>query len=240
LLVLNEYQLDQLRKSGIPDKTRSQTEWGIRVWRDWSIARNHCSEDIHIPSEFVVAACHCDIDKFMSHFVTEFRWQNGLVYPPLSLHQLCCSLQRAARFEGVAINLFEDKKVLKFQATLDAEMKRLSVMGMGMKKQVQPIGAQEDERLWQLGLLGDHSAQALVDTIVFQMGLFFALRSGQEHRRLHHANSQVKLFEPPSGRPHLVYQENKSKTGIKHMKKMPKQVTQYANLSDPSRCVVRL
>jgi len=63
-------------------------------------------------------------------------------------------------------------------------MKRLAAMGKGMKKQVQPIGNDEEERLWQLRLLGDHSAQALVDTMVYQMGLFFALHSIQEHCRL--------------------------------------------------------
>ena len=109
-----------------------------------------------------------------------------------------------------------------------------------MKKQAQPIGNDEEERLWQLG---DHSAQALIDTMVYQMGLFFALWSGQEHHRLRHVSSQVKLFEPPGGRPYLFYQEDKSKTnqgGIKHTRKVPKEVTQYANLSDPSRCFVQL
>ena len=97
--------------------------------------------------------------------------------------------------------------------------------------------------MWQLGLLGDHSAQALVDTMVFQMGLYFALRSGQEHRRLRYHPSQVTLFEPPGGRAYLVYQEDVSKTnqgGIKHMKKVPKEVVHYSNQSDPSRCFVRL
>ena len=64
--------------------------------------------------------------------------------PPLSL---CCSLQKAARFDGFAINFFEDKKFLKFQATLDAKMKCLSAMGKGMRKQAQPIGNDEEERL---------------------------------------------------------------------------------------------
>jgi len=73
---------------------------------------------------------------------------------------------------------------------------------------VQPINNDEEERLWQLGLLGDYSAQALVE---YQMGLFFPLQSGQEHCRLRHTNSQVKLFEPSGGWPYLYYQEDKSK-----------------------------
>ena len=130
-----------------------------------------------------------------------------------------------------------------FRSTVDAEMKQISAMGKG-KKQAQPISTEEEEILWQLGLLGDHSAQALVDTMVFQMGLFFALRSGQEHCRLRHGNSQVRLFEPPGGRSYLLYQqEDMSKTnqgGIKHMKKSPKEVIQYANQNDPLRCFVWL
>ena len=53
-------------------------------------------------------------------------------------------------------------------------------MGKGIKKQAQPTGNDEEERLWQAGsrLLGDHSAQAFVDTMLY------ALRSGQEHCRL--------------------------------------------------------
>ena len=51
---LNEHQMDQLRKSAVPDKTRAQTEWGVGVWRDWALARNCNNSDVVIPSEFVV------------------------------------------------------------------------------------------------------------------------------------------------------------------------------------------
>ena len=68
---LNEHQMDQLRKGAVPDKTRAQTEWGVRVWRDWALERNCNNSDVVIPSEFVVAAQHSDIDSFMCYFVTE-------------------------------------------------------------------------------------------------------------------------------------------------------------------------
>jgi len=79
--------------------------------------------------------------------------------------------------------------------------------------------------------------------LLIQWRIIFPLRSGQEHRRLRHGNSQMKLFEPLGGRLYLYCQEDKSITNqgsIKHMIKVPKEVTQYANLSDPSRCFVWL
>ena len=40
------------------------------------------------------------------------------------------------------------------------------------------------------------------------MRLYFALQSGQEHRRLQYWPSQVTLFDPPGGHAYLVYQED--------------------------------
>ena len=42
-----------------------------------------------------------------------------------------------------------------------------------------------------MGLLGDHNAKVLLNTMVFEVGFFFALRSGNEHRRLRHSPSPI-------------------------------------------------
>ena len=60
-------------------------------------------------------------------------------------------------------------------------------------KQAEPIRAEKEERLWSMGLLGQHSPQTLLDTIVFMCGTYFALRSGQEHRSL--PVDQMKVVE---------------------------------------------
>ncbi len=65
---------------------------------------------------------------------------------------------------------------------LDSEMKRLQATGLGSKvNKADVISEEAEETLWQKKLLGDHSPQSLVDTVLYMNGLYFALRSGSEH-----------------------------------------------------------
>ena len=59
-------------------------------------------------------------------------------------------------------------------------MKKLNGTGKYItKRQAQPISTIEEGRLWELGLLGDSSPAVLLNTIVWQIGLYFALRSNE-------------------------------------------------------------
>ena len=64
-------------------------------------------------------------------------------------------------------------------------MKRLQRSGHGsQKKKAEPLTIEEEEMLWQKGLLGANNPQALVDSMVVLNGIYFALRNGSEHRQL--------------------------------------------------------
>ena len=122
-------------------------------------------------------------------------------------------------------------------------MKRIQQKGSGTKKRKAEPLTEEEEVLWEKGVLGDHSPQSLLNTIIFMNGLYFALRSRKEHRDLRFQPSQICLIERDGERSYLEYTVDESKNrpgGLKGRHIQRKTVKHYANDSNPSRCFVRL
>ena len=71
------------------------------------------------------------------------------------------------------VDFFKNAEFTSFRSSLDAEMKRLQSTGIGStRKQAEPLTVEEEELLWEKGILG-----GLLRTMIFMNGLFFALRS---------------------------------------------------------------
>ena len=122
-------------------------------------------------------------------------------------------------------------------------MKQRKSTGAYKKKKANIISEELEDVLWEKRLLGDSNPQVLLDTMVYYLEYYFALRSGMEQQRLRYYPSQLTLVENPGTRPYLHYKEDVSKTnqgGLKHRRKEPKEVIQYANTDNPDRCIVRL
>jgi len=109
-----------------------------------------------------------ELNYWLSILVVEVRKKKdpGSVYPPNTLYQLCCGLQRHMRENDQPdLNVFTDPAFKHFQDCLDAKMKRLTGMGVGSKvKEAQAFSEQEEIQLWNLGLLGDSSPKVLLDS----------------------------------------------------------------------------
>ena len=96
------------------------------------------------------------------------------------------------------LNVFEEPTFKHFQDYLDAEMKRLTNIGVGSTvKQAEPLCEDQEQKLWNLGLLGEDSPSVLLNTMVFLIGKDFSLRSGREHRNLKF--SQLTLVPGTAG-----------------------------------------
>ena len=236
-------ELQQAQKLAVPKTTQKSTQWAVNIWKEWSAQRRDIAPLItrNWPP-YLLIQNSSQLDYWLSMFVLEVRRRDGLPYPPNTLYSMCCGLMRYVRDLHPEVNFFKQPEFAGFRKSLDGEMKRLRQAGLGVtKKQAEPITSQEENSLWEKGLLGDHNPQVLLDTMVFYCGLYFALRSGTEHRSLQF--QQIELVEPKDGKAYLKYVENFSKNnagGLAHRKLQPKQVEHHANLSNPQRCFVRL
>ena len=180
----------------------------MRLWETWAKDRS-LSTGVPVPP-----LAHLDVQQlqyWLCHFIHEARKKDGLEYPPNTLYHLVCGIMRHIRHNcgRPEIDFFKDSR---FRSSLDAEMKRLQSAGIGsVKKQAEPLTIEEEERLWENKILGDHNPKALLNTMMYMTGLYFALRSGVEHRQLRHYPSQIELVENQGERAYLIYREDISK-----------------------------
>ena len=149
------------------------------------------------------------------------------------------------RSNGRQVNFLVDKQFCGLRSVLDARMKELSKVGLGInKKQADVISELQENMLWENGQLGSESPKQLLDTLLYLFGLNFALRAGREHRNLRTGPlSQIKIYTSPSGRRYLEYTEDVSKSntgGLRHRNVAPKVTRAYENLIKPERCVVNI
>ena len=221
---VTEADIQHAKQNAVPKSTKRDTEYCTRMWKEWCPSREQSSNCVIPPL--------CELNKsqlqhWMSRFVMELRKKDGSVFPPNSLHHICCGLMRYLRSSGKPeLDIFKDSEFAEFRTVLDSQMKRLKAAGIGAnKKKAEPITVEEEEILWQKGLLGDSNPQTLVDTMLFMNGIYFALRGGKEHRDLRHEPSQILLVEKPGERSYLKYAEDISKNhpgGLKGRNVTPK------------------
>ena len=234
--------VQEAQQKAVPHNTLKATNWAVNAFKEWSAHRRSINKN-RCPSHlFIMAKNKFELNYWMTRFVLEARRKDGKEYPPNTLHQICCGILRFIREIEPDIDIFKDTAFKEFQRTLDSEMMRLRRNGLGCNpRKANPITEDEEELLWSTGVLGDKTPQTLVNTIVYMCGLFFALRSGSEHRQLKMNN--IELVEKSGEPAQLVYTECVSKTcqgGLKNRKVKPKQVAHHQNLEKPERCFIRM
>lgn len=157
---------------------------------------------------------------------------------------LCC-IQHHMRQMGRFVSFFDDETFHGFKKVLDSKTKELSGRGLGIdKKRAEVISEEQEQYMWKHNIHGTDTStpQKLLDTLLFLLGLNFALRAGQEHRNLRVGKySQISVMKERKGLKYLEYKEDVSKTnrgGLQHRNVKPKVTRAYMNLRTPERCPV--
>ncbi|CAH3126147.1 unnamed protein product, partial [Pocillopora meandrina] len=111
IVIVNDEELEKRKESRIPANTRINTSWAVLNPDILNITHNE------------------ELNYWLSKFVVEVRKKKdpGTFYPPNTLYQLCCGIQRYMRDNGrPELNFFTHTSFKHFQDCLDAEMKRLT------------------------------------------------------------------------------------------------------------------
>ena len=118
-------------------------------------------------------------------------------------------------------------------------MKQLSRDGIiRQKNQAQPISIEQENSMWKSGVLGDDTPEKLVNTLLYLVGMHFALWAHNEYKALKvGAFSQLKIkVDPESQLWYLEYNEHRAKNhqcGIKSLHHKNKIVKAFENVEHP-------
>ena len=103
--VVSDSDLVKARQLAIPKCTREDTSYCIRVWEEWAKSR----PEHGVQMQPLLSMDTASLQYWLTHFILEVRKQNGLEYPPNTLHHLVCGIMRFLRQNGrPEVDFFKD------------------------------------------------------------------------------------------------------------------------------------
>ncbi len=229
------------------ESTNHKIGWAVSLYHDWRRARIDSGE---LNDIFQIINSDVDepgLDKLnlstaLCAFLSDVKRADGSEYPGKTLYSLLIMIQLHLEKSGLDWKLL-DREFLSVQNTLDNLMKNRARSRVGVEKKFDPITVKNEEELWAQGLLGSDNPKQLRETVMYLVGLSFALRGGKEQRSLRCPpyDPQITVQSCADGTKFLEYREDlQSKSnqgGLATRKWQPKIVKALGN-SDPSRNIV--
>ena len=179
--------LSKYKEGGCPHNTEKNTEWALRNFEAWRIARNHKYPEEQCSSCVLTTANKTELCEWLCKFVSETCKGDGKEYTPRSIYLLLAGLQRHIRKLNPTtdINIFQDIAFKPLKNVCDAVFKQLHSKGIGTETKVTPALSQtEEDKLWETGVINLDSPTGLLRAVFFYNGKNFCLRGGIEHRNL--------------------------------------------------------
>ena len=245
---LKDEELKDLSHKNFSPETMKKVSWATRMYKQWRNNRNE------MPN---LEAILCDLDDkssitkpalvfALTCFLSKIKKIDGSEYPGKTLYDILICIQFHLETIGFGWKLINDGDFSDIKFTLDNLMKLRVSQGIGIGvKQAQFLNAMDEDVLWNLGLLGQHCPEVLLNTVIFMLGKGCALCAGKEHYALRRPpyNSQFTFMHDDEGQVFLRYCEDigmkTNRGGIKHRKIKAKQVDVYPAMN-PERCPLRV
>lgn len=217
--VTSEEEFKQVTNHSFSAATKWKALWAGCIFDQWKCICNYklkVDKTLDYP-EITRTLINMEVDvicEVLCKFVLKIHKQNGDEYPRETLYEIVLSLQNYLQMNGCTVKLLDHASFAKLRNTVDNKMKQLSTAGIiRQKKQAQPISLQQEEQMWQSGILGDDTPEKLVNTLLYLIGVHFTPQACNKHKNLKvSAYSQLKIkVDPETNHCYLEYVENRSK-----------------------------
>ena len=250
-LPVSSEAISRLIHDNVPRSTQKKIKWVENLFESWRLNRNAYLVTNPCPGEHVMNSNLAELQNnkpelryCMIRFICEVKKVNGEHYHSSTIWDIFMTIQMCLNRQNpdAPIKFMSDPQFLELKTVVDSTMKQHTGMGLGQRNQVDIITIEQEEILWQKCLLGDSNPEQLNNTILYLLGLNFALRGGQYYRA--HSESNFVIKNDKNGR-YLEYIEFRSKCkqgGISSRKIVQSSSKRraYENKDNPDRCVVRI
>ena len=85
---MSDTDVVKARQQAVPKRTREDTAYCNRVWEGWAKSRMQYGVQV----QPLMSMDTLTLQYWLTDFILEVRKQNGLEYPPNTLHHLCVAL----------------------------------------------------------------------------------------------------------------------------------------------------
>ena len=173
-------ELRELAGKSFAKSTDRKISWAVNLFRMWR--QNRINEGT---GEGEIS--WCDVDRpdldpeVLAHvlltFINEIKRADGQDYPPNTVYSIIVMMQLFFEKKGRTWKLLDGKLFNSVRNTVDNIMKRCSMSRIAQKvKRSEPISITDEEEMWDFGLLGEETPDVLRNTVMYLIGLTFALR----------------------------------------------------------------
>ena len=124
--------MEEAQKGVVPENTKKATEWALRVFHSWQVARNDAGANDQCPEDILLTEDAEALSKWICYFCMEVRKANREPYTSRTILQILAGLLRYMREQKKhAFNLMDSKAFPELHRLLESLFRNLHSQGVG-------------------------------------------------------------------------------------------------------------
>ena len=205
-----------MKKGFVPKNTSKQTDWEVRVFKDWIKESNPENDTTKCPADLLELGDAEKLNIWLARFVAEVRNAKGLPYPLKTIQNLLSGLQRHVLEVNPSTAKFLDRNNVvyrDFHRACDSVYHDLHKSGVETNvSHAKVITREEEDRLWDSGIFCIATPKGLQNAFFFYAGKHFCLRGGEEQRGL--SPAQFTRTSNPDGYKYIEHGSKNRSGGL--------------------------